>query len=683
MHDIGITTMESAWINTIAALVSILGPLIAGPVAYKCNKFRTLIILCLVVACVFYTSLLFVPRVIRTPRYPQIYFDCTNNQLKIEQCPDWGGQCHIHPQRPSVGNFTNFTLAKCKHVCSENLTIDSPQYPIHVCFISSSEGNLCLSEDPRSIKRDEHSPAAPSLTPVTEINPNEDSSLHTFEAKVDHLVQFDSRFDRWPLVESSNDLIEPKMCTFRPTAPLLVNHRPYDSINCRPAAENCMIHCNVNILHRPHSPPNAAPRPPVPCYDLTGNPKATFYSYLIFRCCADFALFTAFALIDALAITFTNNFDSLYGGLSKVLTIAIPLAFWSPICGLLVDYYSSLAKQSDYAPPFILFDGMALISCALVIALPITPFTSPILSIQSQTSLRSLTSFRRYSYNKETIPLKSKCILILLFPVILVLGTQWGLLETFLLPFFLQMNPSKLWIGLTFTITFLAFAPFALVVKSLTSAVGRAHLIVLGFVFYALRLSGTSFLSKPKWTLFPFEAMEAFTLPIAWIGITSYCHHLIQRNSRSYEILKNGVSSSTSTHLVLQYFLIIVHFGFGRALGSFFWGLWDWRWLEDNDLWVWLTEKETDGYSYSFRVLLRFLAIISAVFAIIFFLFYHICCKFRPGKPSKPSTNQSSNEQPVVLNGVHYSRLVEKQENSAEIPEKQTNGDTNIKMIDE
>ncbi|RWS31123.1 hypothetical protein B4U80_05127, partial [Leptotrombidium deliense] len=435
IQEIGITAKESAWINTISAVVSIFGPLIAVPVAYKYNKFRALIVLTLVFSGVFYTSLLFVPKVIRTPRLPQMVFDCTNSQLQIEQCPDWEG-------------------------------------------------------------------------------------------------------------------------------------------------------------------------------------------------------------------------------LAKVATIAIPLSIWSPLCGYLVDFYSTLAGFSDYAPPFILFDGMVLISCALAIALPIAPFTSPILSIQSQTSLRSLNNCRRHSTEREKVPLKSKCVLVFLFPIVLVLGTQWGLLETYLLPFYLQMNSSKLWIGLTFTITFLSFTPFALVIKSMTSAVGRSHLIVLGFIFYALRLSGISFLSKPRWTLIPFEAMEAFTLPIAWIGITSYCHHLIQRSSRGAEMLRNGVSSSTSTHLMLQILLIITHFGIGRALGTFCWALWDWRWIDDNHLWTWLTEAETDDSSYSFR--------------------------YRPRKPSK-KRKQTDVQTPVVLNGVHYSRLVEKDKdkaNDVQSPIKQTNGDTHIKMID-
>lgn len=358
------------------------------------------------------------------------------------------------------------------------------------------------------------------------------------------------------------------------------------------------------------------------------------------RSIADFFLFAAYTMIDGLAVTLTSNYDALYGGLAKVASLAAPMIIFPALCGFLVDYYSELAGHADYAPPFVIADGLLLITAVLVMAVPATPLPqlgAPVASAQSTASLRSTPSLRALKAQggqgaRRRLTARSCWLLTLLvLPLALVAGAQWGLLQTALYPFYVQLAASKLWLGLGCAAAFATLAPFAYLSKPLVSGLGRAHLVVLGFVFYTLRLSGISFLShQPRWTLLPFEAMEAFTLPIAWIGLTSYAHSLIAAGAPRAETMmtrSGALHPSTTAHLVLQYALNIVHFGLGRPLGAGLWIVWLRHWDDSLRIWDWLNKNDMDlpeMDANGFRILLRLMALASASIALPFLFFYHI-----------------------------------------------------------
>lgn len=632
---------ESARLNSYAALASILGPILFGPIAWRFNKYQTMIVIALVGAILSYTSLLLIPPVVRTPRHPNIVFDCSNNMLRMERCNHWENSCQV-PQKAAKGNFTNFTLTKCKYVCPSIGTMNSSWYPLHVCFISGSEGNLCLVHDPEDV--DKGIPIDDTLS-AAQLN-----KINSKSTQVDHaLIQFESRFDRWPI--ASGSAASSGECAFQTLAPLLVNHRPYESIQCRPYVHSCSIHCKTNLLHRPRNSPNSSPRPPAPCYDIAGDPKTTFYAYLAVRSAADFFLFAAYTLIDGLAVTLLSNYDALYGGVAKLLAIVTPMIVFPTLCGFLVDYYSQVAGHPDYSPPFVVFDGLMLITITLVIASPATPLI-PLANTnraasQSQTSLRgsspsllrsSSRSGHKANSSRRRIPFRNWYILVLwLLPITLLSGTAWGVMQAYLQPFYLQLGATKFWIGLSFSVTYVCLAPFSYLAKPLISGIGRLHLIALCFVFYALRLAGVSFLSQPKWTLLPFEAMEAFTLPIAWLGITSYAHALIATNSiaageepitRSTLNLAHKKRPPKSKHLVMQHLLNILHFGVGRFVGASLLLLWLRNWDDTSRRWDWLNNNDSELPELDpvgFRILLRLMAIAAACVAMPFLFVYHLC----------------------------------------------------------
>ena len=633
MREIGLTVFETAFLNSLSAISGLIAAPITGVVAHKLNKYQSLLVLCLLGSTVAYTGLLFVPRVIWTPRHPSIIFDCTNKHLRMESCADWDGQCNLKPKMPAMGNFTNFSLTKCKYVCPSSPSSSSSSsisaavtqesfnaslYPLQVCFGSSSEGSMCLLHDPAQADKG-------SREGLVSYNESK-SRLSSYQDY--QLIEFDSRFDRWPVVSLRGD----SECLFQATAPLIVNHKTYDTVSCRPIVHNCLIHCKVNLVHRPRgSAAHLLPKSPTPCHDLDGNPKITFYAYLAVRSFADLFLFVAFNLLDGLSITLTNNFDNLYGGIKKTRSMALPMFLTPFFTGFLVDFYSSQAGQPDYAPPFILFDGFMLITVILVLS---TPSSSPNSGLnknvsQSTASLRSTPSLRVLR-QKQKIPLKNWLLFFLaVVPLTLWSGMQWSVLQTHLFPFYIDLGVDKTWLGISFSLGFLFLLPLSLLGKNLVSGIGRLHLILLAFIFYALRFTAISFLTLfPKWILLPLESLAAFTLPLTWIGITSYAHFLIKTTLRIELMSRTGMDPSNNNHIKMQYFLNFLHFGLGRVIGSGLWSLWILHWESSfNKRWEWLTihdegfpENDSDG----FRVLLRLMAIISAGIALPVLFFHHI-----------------------------------------------------------
>jgi len=313
--------------------------------------------------------------------------------------------------------------------------------------------------------------------------------------------------------------------------------------------------------------------------------------------------------------------------------MALPMALLPFLSGFLVDFYSSQAGQPDYAPPFILFDGLMLITLVLVFATPSSLPSTGLEKINSMStaSLRSTPSLRLLR-QQSNITLDNWLILgLILIPLTLWSGIQWGIMQTHLYPFYIEIGVDKTWLGIGFAVGFLTLLPFSLMGKKLVSGVGRLHLILLGFIFYSFRFTTISFLTLfPKWMLLPLESLSAFTLPLTWYGITSYAHFLIRTTLRPELMIRTGIDPSNDNHMRMQYFLNFLHFGLGRVIGSGLWMLWVLQWesyTSSSKQWEWLTIHDTgfpENDSHGFRILLRLMAIISALISIPILFFYHV-----------------------------------------------------------
>lgn len=486
-------------------------------------------------------------------------------------------------------------------------------------------------------------------------------------------IQFDSRFDRWPEIETQKEPIVERMfeglrtCTYKPAPPLLISQKLFDNIQCRPFVPNCNIYCSVNLRHRTSGLSGSGQtrvRPPTPCHMEKGDRRQTLYLYLLFRCLADLSLLTGHTLIEAIRVANTNNYDALYAGVERFCTLLLPFMVWPPLCGLLSDYFVQV-NAPNYAPPVVIFDGFIAITTFLVIMFPLSSTQARDTSAGQKLVLQP-TKFRYPRTHSNQYLLYR---LILLIPLVLVLGSFWGLTDSLTRPFYRRaLQSSNFLLGVATSATFAVTAVFALMAKSLVSGIGRMHLILLAFVFYALRSAGTSFLvgsgSSKRLLLMPFEMMAAFCLPLAWVGVTAYGQHLIKRSP-------NGLSYATGTtifqtyspHVIMQYTLNLMHFGGGKALGAAFASIWLSTWPDMYKYWLWLTDLEQGNIDnfplelivndeIAVRVLLRLVSLIALVFGLVFFVLYHSCClncfiarhnKYQPAvdSPSKDKNGQS------------------------------------------
>lgn len=432
--------------------------------------------------------------------------------------------------------------------------------------------------------------------------------------------------------------------------------------------------------------------------------------YLLLRCLLDLALLTGHTLIEAIRIGGTNNYDAFYGGVERFWTTLLPFIVWPPICGLLSDFFVTM-EAPMYSPPVVIFDGFIAIAIFLVLMMPIGSTAPPTSATTSSGGGQSLGGTAASAFSSSTTTLRDSsghqklvlqptkfryprthsnqyllCRLALLIPLVLVLGSLWGLVDTVTRPFYRRaLQCSNFLIGVSTSATFAVAGVFAVPAKSVISGIGRMHLILLAFVFYALKSAGTSFLvggGSAKWLLLPFEMMTAFCW-LAWIGVTAYGQHLIRRspNGLSYAT-GTTIFQATSPHVVMQYTLNLLYFGGGRALGSAFASIWLTIWPDTFSNWLWLQfvdqtvldnalESILDEES-AVRVLLRLLAIVALALGTLFFLLYHSCClycfiprasKYQPPSGGGPPSANGRHQKKNGRGEASYMKLKAKSEN--------------------
>lgn len=509
MRDKGFTFKETANIITTSAFISILGPLIIGPVADRRGNYKLLIIVMVFMSAVFYTSLIFIPRVTRVPREPLKQFDCTSS-IYLEKCSNWE---NCIDAKLGEKDLVMFRLSKCRYMCS-NFRVADVSYPLHICF-ESEEGNLCSVYNPQ-------------------LRGNVSLNFKTYftEWKTEELKNMKTT----DFLEYDEDLPPQKMkvCQFHPTPPIFVSDKKYDNIYCRPVPKNCFMRCQLSFIR------DEQEIFPIPCTDTLGDIQLTFWAYLGMRTFGDLCITTAVFLLDALILTGTNDFYGAYG--RTHLWSAIGLASISPLAGVLIDLFSTDATTTNYLPAVCIYDLLVMCTCCGLFFLPLK-------------MSHKMVSVDTIGYQKQCSKVCTLEIIILMF-LVLILGTEWGIMETYLHWYYTEIGCTKLILGITQSLAFCCSLPFLIISKNMVQDIGRTNIIVFAFLFYAIRYSGVSFVHNPWWIL-PFEAMETFTLSVMWIGVVAFGQNIISPKSR----------------LAMQYSLNIMHFCIGRGVGSFLGGI--------------------------------------------------------------------------------------------------------------
>ena len=204
-------------------------------------------------------------------------------------------------------------------------------------------------------------------------------------------------------------------------------------------------------------------------------------------------------LIDAQTIQMCKDEEASgrKGSLGRqFLFAALPQAIISPLIGQLMDYVSNHygTGETNYIVSFIAHDTFLLIGMALLL------FTNLDVQLPKSIGFKGVAKIFRDIDN---------CVfLILMFTA----GNLWGFLETYLFVYLKEDMGAPIYLlGLTITAGAIVSMPFLYISDYLVARIGQTNIFIIALWTYSVRYIGYSYITSP-WQVFPFEAMEIFTL---------------------------------------------------------------------------------------------------------------------------------------------------------------------------
>lgn len=269
--------------------------------------------------------------------------------------------------------------------------------------------------------------------------------------------------------------------------------------------------------------------------DYKESDDKIFWIYFFLRFLGTTMLSGGVTMMDPIALTMIEKYGGDFG--RERLFSMFGMAIFSPITGILIDYYSKELGYTDYSAAFYTYDILLIISAFTVFKMPLGE------KARAESVLIDL-------WNLLKMP-HVICFILFLF----VLGNFWGFIESFLFLYLKELGAPNYLLGITITVGTVSSIPFLYTAEKITRVFGHVNLIVIAFFSHAIRLVGYSFIEN-SWWCFPFEAMEALSCHLMWVAAATYCSILAPKNLLATLI---GV-------------LGMAHFSLGRGSGSFLGG---------------------------------------------------------------------------------------------------------------
>ncbi|XP_064113349.1 uncharacterized protein LOC135219996 isoform X1 [Macrobrachium nipponense] len=296
---------------------------------------------------------------------------------------------------------------------------------------------------------------------------------------------------------------------------LIYNNISYDLFTCQ---SQCPVICDIAGVQQ--------------CHELLKiGSNRTFWVYFGLRLLATFFLASAFTMLDATTLAEIKRHKGEFGK-QRVLTMLgfsiIPL-----IAAIIIDNRTGPTGEADYMPAFYLGDAMLAISVILIARL----------DLEVELPQDSLTKGLKQIITRPEID-----IFLLL---ILILGSNFGFIESYLFVFLKELNAPNYLLGLTMTVGCLTSVPMLFWADPIVSWMGRHNVFLISFIAYAVRMFGYSYIKNP-WLCFPFEALEVFTYQLMWVAAATYCPILAPKGLLA---TMTGVAGA-------------VHYSFGKGLGA-------------------------------------------------------------------------------------------------------------------
>ncbi|XP_071527991.1 major facilitator superfamily domain-containing protein 6-like [Panulirus ornatus] len=257
----------------------------------------------------------------------------------------------------------------------------------------------------------------------------------------------------------------------------------------------------------------------------------TFWIYLVLRTIATMSMNSLFTMMDALTVAIVKQHGGEYG--KQRLWFIVGMAAIPPLAGYVVDRYAVAVGYFDYMPVFYLGAGMTFLSGLLIIRKDVK------VDRANQNILQDLKKlFTKVEINMFLL-------------IILLMGSNWGFLESFLFIYLKELNAPNYLMGLTLTVGSIIGVPVTFTADQIVKKLGCPTIFIISFFAYAIRHFGYSCISDP-WMVFPFELLEVFTHQLMWVATMTFCPLITPKGLLATMVSLVGT----------------VHFSIGQGVGS-------------------------------------------------------------------------------------------------------------------
>ncbi|XP_069191153.1 major facilitator superfamily domain-containing protein 6 isoform X3 [Procambarus clarkii] len=243
--------------------------------------------------------------------------------------------------------------------------------------------------------------------------------------------------------------------------------------------------------------------------------------------CHNYSLFDQ----DAMTLAIVRQHNGDYG--KQRFLFILGLATVPLLAGFTLDWHEASVGYKDYSPAFYLGAALCLVSAALITRLCFTVEPSGDKVVADLLKLVTRPEINVY------------------LVMVLVMGSNWGFLESYLFLYLETLHAPSYLMGLTLTVGSLVGMPVMLIADAVVEKLRRPTIFIISFFIYAIRHIGYSYINDP-WLVFPFEVLEVFTYQLMWVAAITYC-----------SILAPKGLLATMTGLTGA-----IHFSLGRGLGS-------------------------------------------------------------------------------------------------------------------
>lgn len=608
MLDLGLNFHEARIVLIVAPLVSLIGPLIAGPLADRIaatkqslsgKYLRIMIAVIILLAAILYAALLSVPFVSRSQsRRPLVSFGCDNDGAIIfqERCSE-EKTCY-HWKTEKMGSLI---LTNCSYTCQNPTQFESlynpwtKGSPIPPTDISRERSEDYEYED--SAQQSEYASAERGKRDVPQVFVE---PPHLCSKKRD-LVGIDV-IDRCHVyTEDSKSLTV--QATLR-SATNLENEThsaewcnyPLDGFECNIPQQQAdwmklymnntkckpMVECEV---FDPYDSPGSV-LAESQCIKVIGDVELTFWSYLIIRSIADIFPAAAVTLLNTAIIIATRETSTGRGDVGRQLA-------WGSFGWAIFPLIIGLAGvHGELLISVVIFVVCMLLTALILFLAKNMPVSPPEWWWHTKSGMLAipLSAIRKYGPEIGAVTF-----------VAMVLGVFWSVIDSYQPWHLLGLDELDGRGVLKFSLTVLAIPAMALLWNSerFVDYCGHSNILMAAFTIYILRYTGLALIDNPWWALL-IAAFEPISLSITWVTLILYMRHLVPRRL-------------TATGQAVP---VIAFFCLGKSIGGM------------------LGLIEPTASVPEFQCLYVGMAIAASVIAVLYFVLYH--CLLAPRCAAQP-----------------------------------------------